>query len=300
MLIANFEDADGLTQGIGIVTEDGLLDFSRAYAAYQAVIGDFPQEYLSILEMIEDGTFEKDLFDAVLEFVKESRLEVQVTVDEGYRLLAPIPRPPAIHAIGRNFPAHAMEHAGKVPTEPIFFAKASTSVIGPDEEIVYKKFLTRVDPEAELAVVIGQVGSNIDVDEASEYIAGYTIVNDVTARDLQAEDISDAKPWFRSKSIDTFCPMGPYVYIPDDKDEPLELDIQLKVNGDVRQKDNTRNLTFSVPQLISYISRFLTLNPGDVIATGTPEGMKPVVHGDVIEIEIEKIGVLRNSVASEE
>jgi 2-keto-4-pentenoate hydratase/2-oxohepta-3-ene-1,7-dioic acid hydratase in catechol pathway len=299
MLIANFEDVDGLAQGIGIVTDNGLIDFSRAYAAYQAVIGDFPQEYLSIVEMIEDGTFDRDLFDAVLEFIRESRLEVQVTVDEGYRLLAPIPRPPAIYAIGLNYPAHAIEHSGELPREPIFFAKAPTSVVGPEEPIVYKKSLTRVDPEAELAVVIGQYGSDIDEDEAADYIAGYTIINDVTARDMQTQDMAESKPWFRSKGIDTFCPMGPYIYIPDDKNEPVELDIELRVNGEVRQKDNTGNLTFTVPQLISYISQFMTLYPGDVIATGTPEGMKPVVPGDVVEIEIEKIGVLRNPVVKE-
>lgn len=300
MKVANFETVDGFTQGIGIVTDDGLIDFGRALTAYQAVIDELPQEYLSIQEMIESGRFEADLFHQVLEFVEETGLIEPLSVPKGYRLLAPIPKPGMIYALGRNFPAHAMEHAGKLSTEPIVFSKAVSSIVGPENPVVYKKFLTRVDPEAELAVVIGRRGSNIPEDEATSYIAGYTIVNDVTARDMQQVDIAAAQPWFRSKSIDTFCPMGPWIVLPDEIQEPTELEIEMRVNGEIRQKDNTRNLTFKVPFIISWLSRYFTLQPGDVIATGTPEGMKPVVPGDIMEAYIEKIGVLRNPVVAEQ
>lgn len=300
MKIANFETVDGFRQGIGIVVCDGLLDFGRALCIYQSVIGDFPQEYQSIQEMIEAGDFEPDIFHSVMDFAETTKLTKRLLVDDGYRLLAPIPRPPAIYALGLNYAAHATEHSGKIPTEPIIFSKAPSSVIGPEEPIIYKKFLTRVDPEVELAVIIGRRGANISEEDAPDYIAGYTIVNDVTARDMQSEDIAAARPWFRSKSIDTFCPMGPYVLLPDELDEPIELDVELRVNGEIRQKDNTRSFLFKIPYLISWISRYMTLYPGDVIATGTPEGMKPVIPGDVIEASIEKIGVLRNPVAAEE
>jgi len=299
MKVANFETSDGPRQGIGIVTDTGLLDFGRALQAYEAVMGELPQEYASIQEMIEAGTFEPDLFHRVMDFSEAARLAAHLAVPQPYRLLAPIPRPPAIYGLGRNFPAHALEHAGQIPSEPIVFAKAPTSVIGPDEPVVYKRFLTRVDPEAELAVIIGRTGSNIPESEATGFIAGYTIVNDVTARDIQAQDLAQAKPWLRSKGIDTFCPMGPSVLLPDELDEPVELEVGMHVNGELRQRDNTRNLTFKIPYLISWISRFITLYPGDVIATGTPEGMKPVVPGDVMEAYVEKIGVLRNPVVAE-
>jgi 2-keto-4-pentenoate hydratase/2-oxohepta-3-ene-1,7-dioic acid hydratase in catechol pathway len=216
-----------------------------------------------------------------------------------FKLLAPLPRPRAIYALGRNYPAHARESGVDVPEEPIVFAKAPTSVIGHEDDVVYKKWLTRVDPEAELAVVIGKQGSNIPVEQAPDYIAGYTCLNDVTARDIQKKDLANAHPWLRSKGIDTFCPMGPWLVLTDEIRLPLELDIELRVNGEVRQKDNTRSMTFDVPYLISWISRFHTLYPGDVISTGTPEGMKPVFPGDVMEVEVEGIGVLRNRVVSE-
>lgn len=300
MKVANFESADGLREGVGIVTDSGLIDFGRAFMAYQAVVGDLPEEYFSIQEIIEAGRFEPELFQQVMEFVESSGLTDLLSEEEGYKLLAPIRRPPTIYALGRNFPAHALEHAGELSTEPIVFSKAVSSVIGPEEPVIYKKLLTRVDPEAELAVIIGRRGSNIPEDEATDYIAGYTIINDLTARDMQTEDIATAKPWFRSKGLDTFCPMGPWVVLPDEIQEPTELEIEMRVNGEIRQKDNTRNLMFKVPYVISWLSRLFTLQPGDVISTGTPEGMHPVFPGDVMEAYVEKIGILKNIVQAEQ
>jgi len=300
MRIANFETADGLSQGIGILTDNGLLDFGRAYYAYQIIKCDYPEYYQSIQEMLDAGEFEPVVFHRVMDFVTESELTKQLIVDEGYRLLAPITHPPSIYAMGRNYEAHALEHSGEIPTEPIVFSKAVSSITGPDQPVVYKRFLTRVDPEVELAVIIGKAGSGINIEDAPDYIAGYTIINDVTARDVQALDISSAKPWFRSKSIDTFCPIGPCVLLPDAVSHPVELDLEMRVNGEIRQKDNTRNLIFSIPYIISWISQFITLYPGDIISTGTPEGMAPVKPGDIMEAHIEGIGILRNPVVAEE
>ncbi len=299
MRIANYQTIETGKCGIGIVKEECLLDFTRTLQVHQAVSGEEVQSPCSIQQMIESGEFEAGIFEYIEEFADSTGLYEELFVAENYRLLAPIPRPPAIYALGRNFPAHAIEHAGELPSEPIFFSKASTSVVGPEDPVIYKKSLSRVDPEVELAVIIARQGSNISEGDANDYIAGYTIINDVTARELQQRDIAVSLPWFRSKGIDTFCPMGPYVLLANGIDEPLELDLAMRVNGEIRQKDNTRSLTFKVPYVISWISQYVTLNPGDVIAMGTPEGMKPVVPGDVMEAYVEKIGVLRNPVVAE-
>ncbi|MCL6519076.1 MAG: fumarylacetoacetate hydrolase family protein [Armatimonadetes bacterium] len=247
---------------------------------------------------MEKGLFSVETFQNVLDFSKKHGMMERFTVKQ-YKLLAPIKRPSKIIALGRNYMAHALESGMAIPTEPIIFAKANSAVIGPDEPVIYKKFLTRVDPEGELAVIIGKEGSSIPESEAESYIAGYTMMNDVTARDLQKHDLSISSPWLRSKGIDTFCPLGPWIVLPDEIHEPVELDIETRVNGEVRQKDNTRSLMFKIPYLIHWISQYHTLFPGDVISTGTPEGMKPVLPGDIMEVEIEKIGILRNPVVSE-
>jgi 2-keto-4-pentenoate hydratase/2-oxohepta-3-ene-1,7-dioic acid hydratase in catechol pathway len=155
----------------------------------------------------------------------------------------------------------------------------------------------RVDYEAELAVVIGRQARFVAEEEARDYIGGYTIVNDVTARGIQQTDIERGLPWFRSKSMDTFCPMGPVVALPDDMTWPVEVDIELRVNGEVRQKGNTSSFVFSIPKVLSFITRYMTLEPGDVISTGTPNGIGPIAPGDLIEITIPPIGTLRNPVA---
>jgi 2-keto-4-pentenoate hydratase/2-oxohepta-3-ene-1,7-dioic acid hydratase in catechol pathway len=211
-------------------------------------------------------------------------------------LLAPIRRPPKILALGRNYLEHARESGHEAPPEPIVFCKASSSVIGPEEPVACKKSLGRVDPEIELAVVIGKEGSDIPAEQASDYVAGYTILNDVSARDVQSADLKASNPWLRSKSIDTFCPMGPCVLLADEAPEPVSLDMELRVNGEVRQRDNTANLIFKIPQVIEFISRHMTLEPGDIISTGTPAGIQAIFPGDVMECWVEKIGILRNPV----
>ena len=172
-------------------------------------------------------------------------------------------------------------------------------MIGPGESVVCPRDIGRVDYEVELAVIVGKSGRRISREEAPSHIAGYTILNDVTARDMQSRDLAEARPWFLSKSPDTFGPMGPCITLPDEIHEPCELDLSLRVNGDTKQKSNTRNMIFNVPELIHRLSKYLTLEPGDVISTGTPEGIGPVAPGDVMEAEVERIGVLRTPVAAE-
>ena len=290
---------------VGFLDGEHVLDFTRAYIAYCAA-HDAPARAAahSILQMIQAGIFSPGLFADVRAFVRKHRLGRQLTVAEGRLpddavLLAPIPRPPRIIALGLNYAAHAEETGKKPPKEPIFFVKASTAVVGPEEPVVCPKRLGRVDPEVELAVVIGKGGRRISRRKAVEHIAGYTILNDVTARDMQSRDMAASRPWFLSKSLDTFGPMGPCIVLPDEIQEPCELGLSLRVNGEVRQRSNTRDLIFGVPELIQRLSRYVTLEAGDIISTGTPSGIAPIKPGDVMEAEIEKIGVLRNPVVGE-
>ena len=286
-------------ESVGILLDKGVLNFTEAFQAYQLFdqgICACPMH--SPIALMEAGQFSVEIFSQVLDFVQDHSLAEKFTIRD-CKVLAPIKRPSKILALGRNYLAHAKESGYHIPTEPIFFGKVNSAVIGPDELVVYKKFLTRVDPEIELAVIIGKEGANIPEADAPAYIAGYTIMNDVTARDMQRVDMEQSSPWTRSKGIDTFCPMGPVIVLPDEIQEPVELDLELKVNGETRQKDNTRSLMFKIPKLIAYISSYHTLFPGDVISTGTPEGMKPVFPGDIMEAYVEKIGVLRNPVVAE-
>ena len=203
--------------------------------------------------------------------------------------------------IGKNYQAHVKEFDqdvnAKNPDNPIFFTKATTSVIGPNEEIDSHPSVTKeVDYEGELGVIIGKTCTNVAEEDAMKYVYGYTIINDVTARDLQKKHLQ----WFRGKSLDTFCPMGPTVMI---GDWPVPFTIYTKVNDHLRQEGSTTDLIFSIPKLISILSDGMTLQPGDVIATGTPQGVGMGLNppqflqkGDVVEITIDPIGTLRNTV----
>jgi len=200
--------------------------------------------------------------------------------------------PSKIVAIGLNYRDHAEEVKKALPEEPMIFMKPPTAVIGPEEAIIYPRMSKRVDYEAELGVVIGRTAKNVPEERALDYVLGYTCFNDVTARDLQAKDGQFA----RSKGFDTFAPMGPWIATGVD---PRAVAVRSYLNGELRQNGNTKNLIFSVPFLVSFISRVMTLLPGDVIATGTPAGIGPMQPGDVIEIEVEGMGRLRNTVISE-
>jgi 2-keto-4-pentenoate hydratase/2-oxohepta-3-ene-1,7-dioic acid hydratase in catechol pathway len=211
---------------------------------------------------------------------------------EEVRLLSPC-LPSKIVALGLNYRDHAEEVKMELPKEPLFFLKPSTTVIGSGEAIVYPKMSKRVDYEAELAVVIRKKAKAVPEENAMEYILGYTCLNDVTARDLQPKD----GQWTKSKGFDTFAPIGPWIVTEID---PHHLDISSYLNGKKRQHSNTKNLIFGPRQLVSFISRVMTLLPGDVIATGTPSGIGPMAIGDRIDVVIEGIGTLSNPVIAEQ
>ena len=218
-------------------------------------------------------------------------------------LLAPLPRPTKIIAIGLNYKDHVEETGREMPKAPVLFSKPPTATIGPEASIVIPNESSKIDYEVELGVVIGVSGRNIPKETALEHVGGYTVFNDISARDFQYRD----GQWFRGKSFDTFAPMGPVLTLPDQISDPQNLHLELRLNGKKRQDSSTANMVFSVAELIADISKVLTLEPGDVIATGTPAGVgfvakpKPVFlqPGDVVEAEIEGIGILRNPVVKD-
>ncbi len=209
------------------------------------------------------------------------------------RLLAPVIPRSKVVAVGRNYAAHAAELGNDVPEEPLIFLKPNTAVIGPGDQVFYPPQSERVDYEGELAVVIGRICRDVPAEQATDVIFGYTIANDVTARDLQKKD----GQWSRAKGFDSFCPLGPW--IENDLDPQTFADgvsIQTHLNGDLVQDGSTKDLIFDIPTLIAYISSVMTLLPGDVILTGTPEGIGPMQPGDEVEVSIGGLGALTNTV----
>lgn len=224
---------------------------------------------------------------------------IQVTTTEHnlseVRLLAPVIPRSKIVAIGKNYAAHAAEFDGVVPEEPLMFLKPNTSVIGPDDAILYPRQSQNLHYEGELAVVIGRICREVPPERATDVIFGYTVANDVTARDLQAAD----GQWSRAKGFDTFCPLGPWIETDlDPQDFADGRAVQTYLNGDLKQDGNTSDLVFDIPTLIAYISSVMTLLPGDIILTGTPEGVGPMQVGDEVEVAIAGIGALTNRVSA--
>ncbi|HHT66565.1 MAG: fumarylacetoacetate hydrolase family protein [Caldicoprobacterales bacterium] len=260
--------------------------------------------------------FEEKVPATLLEFIKQEKpIHIQpytfpergISLEQ-VKLLAPIPKPVRnIFCVGKNYLDHIIEfakqdHSAQKPLEhPAFFTKATNTVIGAFDAIPSHSPITnQVDYEAELAVIIGKKGVDIPEEKAMDYVFGYTILNDVTARDLQKRHLQ----WVKGKSLDGFCPMGPWIVTRDEIPEPVELNISSQVNGEIRQMSNTRQMIFNIPALISVLSQGMTLEPGDILATGTPSGVgmgfeppKFLRKGDVVRVEIEKIGYMENTVS---
>jgi 2-keto-4-pentenoate hydratase/2-oxohepta-3-ene-1,7-dioic acid hydratase in catechol pathway len=211
---------------------------------------------------------------------------------EQVELLAPC-QPTKIVAIGRNYAEHAREHQAEVPAEPLIFLKPPSAVIAHGQTIILPPQSNQVEHEAELAVVVGRRAKNVSRAGVWSFVLGVTCANDVTARDLQRSD----GQWSRAKGFDTFCPLGPWIETGLAPEQIGALDVACRVNGQARQSSNTRDMVFDAPRLIEHISAAMTLEPGDVILTGTPAGVGPLVAGDEVEVEIGSIGVLRNRVA---
>jgi 2-keto-4-pentenoate hydratase/2-oxohepta-3-ene-1,7-dioic acid hydratase in catechol pathway len=222
-------------------------------------------------------------------FGEYRRLEAEIPLDS-VRLLPPV-LPGKIVCVGRNYVEHAREHNVEVPKLPLLFFKPPSAVIGTGESILLPPQSQQVEHEAELVAVIGRRSRNVTAEEAGRSVFGYTIGNDVTARDLQRSD----GQWTRAKGFDTFCPFGPWI---DTDFDPADAVISCRVGGQPRQMASTRDMVFSVANLVAFISSIMTLEPGDLIFTGTPAGVSPLKAGDVVEVEIEGLGKLSNPVAA--
>jgi len=282
-----------------LVNSEYLLDFERAFDG-----GERPANHLAWLDM--DSPWFQRSRETYETLMTDSRLLTQA-IEKGWLTrrseaywFAPVPRPGKLICIGLNYRDHAAESNMAIPERPVVFSKFATAVIAPGEAVVLPATSKQVDYEAELAVVIGRRAKSVSAKRALEYVLGYTAFNDVSARDFQFAD----GQWQRGKSCDTFAPMGPTIVTADVIPNPHKLSIKLRLNGRTMQDSNTDNLIFGIPQLVSFLSETITLEPGDVIATGTPSGVgfarKPPVFlkdGDKMEVEIEGLGILNSPVA---
>jgi 2-keto-4-pentenoate hydratase/2-oxohepta-3-ene-1,7-dioic acid hydratase in catechol pathway len=293
MRLASFAGSNAVVR-LGALSETGLVDL-RTAARNLGVASDTFADMLFFLAAGESAAAE------ARRLVKETPPGAVVAM-AGIRWLPPIPRPGKIIAIGLNYRDHQIESGAKeMPKAPMIFAKFTSSIAAAEQAIIIPAGDPQVDYEAELAVVIGKRGKAISEAKALDYVAGYMPLNDVSARAWQFAD----KQWVRGKSCDTFCPTGPYLTTSDEIADPQNLAIRTRVNGSTLQDSHTSRMIFKVPQLIAHISASITLEPGDIIATGTPEGVgafrNPPIFlkaGDVVEVEIEKLGVLRNPVVA--
>jgi 2-keto-4-pentenoate hydratase/2-oxohepta-3-ene-1,7-dioic acid hydratase in catechol pathway len=259
-----------------------------------------PERLEDFISLGEKGV---EIAKVLLKEASEREIKSATSTLREEAIMAPIAFPPKIICLGLNYRDHIDEQKATTPEEPIIFIKPHTTIIGPNENIVKPNFVKRLDYEAELAIVIGRKAKNVSVAEAESVIFGYTILNDVSARDLQFKD----KQWTRGKSCDTFAPTGPCITTTDQIRDTSNLRIRTWVNNELRQDSTTKKMVFSVNEIVHHISRIMTLEPCDIIATGTPKGvgfaLKPIPKflkdGDVVRIEIEGVGVLENRVIEE-
>jgi len=244
---------------------------------------------------IKDFLFE-GWYDEVKDKISDTSFKDQL---EKFRLLAPIPDPPKIICLTFNYPAHAKEQDLVSPKEPVIFIKPRTTLCGTDSDIMCPNFIKQLDYEIELAVIIGKTCKNVDESKSKDYIFGYMVFNDVSARDIQMRD----KQFTRGKSFDTFAPCGPWITSADEVTNPQDLQLVTKINGQNRQDSSTKNMFIKIPSIISELSNVMTLEKGDIIVTGTPDGVAMnnpstpfLKNGDKIEMEIEKLGRIQNTV----
>jgi len=244
---------------------------------------------------IKDFLFE-GWYDEVKDKISDTSFKDQL---EKFRLLAPIPDPPKIICLTFNYPAHAKEQNLVSPKEPVIFIKPRTTLCGTDSDIMCPNFIKQLDYEIELAVIIGKTCKNVDESGSKDYIFGYMVFNDVSARDIQMRD----KQFTRGKSFDTFAPCGPWITSADEVTNPQDLQLVTKINGQNRQDSSTKNMFIKIPSIISELSNVMTLEKGDIIVTGTPDGVAMnnpstpfLKNGDTIEMEIEKLGKIQNTV----
>lgn len=295
------KDAGGCPRFGALLDHNGIVDLSAPACGVER-----PAEYLDWFDMDTPCHQEARALVERVSSDPAARVELDgqgaLLANEDVLLLAPVPRPGKLICIGLNYRDHAEESGMAIPKSPVVFSKFPTSVVGPSGPVVLPLGSTEVDYEAELAVVIGRRTSQIAAEDSYAHVLGYTNLNDVSARDFQFAD----GQWQRGKSCDTFAPMGTYIATTDEIPDPQALSIKLRLNGETMQDSSTDQLIFGVPELVSFLSQTITLEPGDVIATGTPPGVgfarKPPVYihdGDRMEVEIEGLGILENPVTGQ-
>ena len=277
-----------------------LIRWMNGSQAAAGIIID--KEYYDTSSFGEDYNeqfFENEGLDRISKFVESNRNKLP-KLSKGAKLASPVARPSKIVCIGLNYADHAKETNAQIPKEPILFFKSTTALMGPNDDVIIPKGSQKTDWEVELAVVIGKKASYVDESEALNYVAGYCLHNDLSEREFQLER---GGQWVKGKSCDTFAPVGPFLATQDEIADINNLKLWLKVNGKTMQDGTTANLIFKIPFLVSYVSQFMTLLPGDIISTGTPAGvglgMNPQVYlkpGDVVELGIEGLGTSRQNV----
>lgn len=303
MKLAQFRSKDSSEPRLGVVLGDVICDvaeLARAQRMGGTTVADWLLEANGTLEVVNRGAEAVEQLNSLRSFQTGSQRKVAGFREEDVDFL-PAVYPGKLLAIGRNYADHAIEGGGAPPQAPLIFAKLSNALSAHNASIVLPTISETIDWEAELAVVIGRRAKSVSEADALDYVFGYTLMNDVTARDLQRKD----GQWTRGKGLDTFAPLGPFITTRDDIADVQNLKIEGLYNGEVTQSSNTSKMIFSIAYLISYISQGITLEPGDVIASGTPEGVgffrdPPVLlkPGDVCEVRVEKLGSLRNPVVA--
>ncbi len=272
---------------IGLEKEGTFYNFSKM---------DSKNSFTSLIEMIKNNSFNAAYISDVVQQAENSKSLDTFGISNTVEFDTPLEACAKILCYGVNYASHAKEGDNPIPDEPIIFTKTPNTLLPHKGVIEFPKKIGRVDHEIELGVVIGKMGKNIPEDKAMDYVAGYTIINDISARKMQFDDLDKSHPWFRSKSYDTFCPVGPYLLPADAISDPHNLDLTLKINGVVKQNSNTSQMIFNIPRLIAFASEILTLNIGDIICTGTPEGISELADGDIVTCEISELGLLSNTV----
>ena len=282
---------------IGVIYQNRQLDFTHIWQIYKDMHNSPKSpDYHFIQIMIETGNFNAAALNKVVHDVINFRGPSDLVIKSNINYAVPIQRPQNIICLGRNYIEHAREMQNEPPQVPILFAKCPSALLPHRGTIRIPKEIGRVDHEIELAVVIGKETIRVSQQNAMEHVAGFSIVNDVTARDLQADYKERGLPWTLCKGMDTFLPMGPVLVPADAVQDPQNLTLECKVNDKVKQSSSTAKMIFNIPYIISYISKYITLQAGDIICTGTPEGVSPLTPGDIVQCSIEGLGVLSNRV----
>lgn len=294
---------------IGCVTGDTIIDLHYAYRSMLESEGSLRARQIAeafvpsnMVEFLQGGEQSMELAKKAVEFVSQSPKSFPYKVihrTADVKIEAPVLNPGKMICVGHNYREHILEMGRELPPFPVVFAKFSNTIIGPQDDIPFFPISEQLDYEAEFAFVMGKRARNVSRDDALDYVAGYTIVNDVTYRDIQRRTLQ----WLQGKTVEGSAPMGPWLVTGDELADPSGLEVVLTVNGEERQRSNTGNLVFTVPYLVEFLSNLMTLEPGDVILTGTPGGVgvarNPQVFlkdGDTVRIEIDRIGVLENRV----